>query len=210
MKYRLSLSIIALTMLISACSTATIYPLSGDIVFCHTTATPMGDAITNATASDSVSYDHVGIVARINDSLYVIEATPRHGVVSTEWNKFLRNNSNGITVMRLNTTFDTSDVITRALSHVGKPYDWSFRLDNNALYCSELIYESYRDCNNNHIFHPIAMNFYNSDGSISEFWTTLFHQRQETIPQGEPGSNPNDIARSPLLHFVTEYKPYNL
>lgn len=201
----LFLAIIALTMIISACSSATIAPMSGDLVFCRTAPSPMSNAIVNATASDNVNYDHVGIVALLNDSIYVIESTPRHGVVVTAWDKFLKDNNNGIIVMRLKTPFDTTDVIKRALSFVGQPYDWSFRHDNDALYCSELVYESYRDNDNNHIFSPIAMNFYNSDGTISEFWTTLFEQRCESIPQGMPGTNPNDLARSLLLYTIAYY-----
>ena len=49
------------------------------------------------------------------------------------------------------------------------------------------------------------MNFRNADGTMPQFWTDLFSRLGEPIPEGEPGTNPNDMARSTLLQTVHRY-----
>ena len=90
----------------------------------------------------------------------------------------------------------------RAFGFLGLPYDCSFRPDNGKLYCSELVWESYRTPDGRRRFPARPMNFRAADGSMPAFWTELFERLGEAIPEGEPGTNPNDMAHDPQLYEV--------
>ncbi len=46
------------------------------------------------------------------------------------------------------------------------------------------------------------MNFRAADGSMPPFWNELFAKLGEEIPEGLPGTNPNDMSRDTLLTEV--------
>ena len=46
------------------------------------------------------------------------------------------------------------------------------------------------------------MNFRAADGTLPQFWTELFARRGEAVPEGVPGTNPNDMAREAALEEV--------
>lgn len=179
-------------------------PRSGDLVFQVSAGSEMGEAITDATAkSDSISYDHVGIVCVEDGKTFVIEATPKQGVVLTAWEDFTEQ-ADGM-VMRLRQPCDMEKTIARAKSHLGEAYDWSYLPDNGKMYCSELVYESYRAADGKPLFTARPMNFRNADGEMPAFWTELFTRLGEPIPEGVPGTNPNDMAREASLEMVLQY-----
>lgn len=107
--------------------------------------------------------------------------------------------------MRIDCDFSAKEAVQRAESMLGLPYDWSYLPDNNKLYCSELIYESYLTPSGGHIFQSRPMNFLSPDGTFPQFWTDLFSTLGEEIPQGTPGTNPNDLAHESCLVEVHRY-----
>lgn len=111
----------------------------------------------------------------------------------------------GVVVMRIDCDFSVKEAVHRAESMLGLPYDWSYLPDNNKLYCSELIYESYLNPAGDHIFQSRPMNFLSPDGTFPQFWTDLFSTLGEEIPQGTPGTNPNDLAHESCLVEVHRY-----
>ena len=50
--------------------------------------------------------------------------------------------------------------------------------------------------------HPA---FHGADGTLPQFWADLFDQLGEQVPEGLPGTNPNDMAREELLEEVHRY-----
>ncbi len=47
------------------------------------------------------------------------------------------------------------------------------------------------------------MNFKNQEGEMPAYWTWLFGQLGEPIPQGVPGTNPQQMHASPqLVHIM--------
>ena len=104
--------------------------------------------------------------------------------------------------MRLRDTAGLAASLRRAFGFLGLPYDCSFRPDNGKLYCSELVWESYRTPDGRRRFPARPMNFRAADGSMPAFWTELFERLGEAIPEGEPGTNPNDMAHDPQLYEV--------
>lgn len=183
-----------------------------DLIFQVSGHSPFSEAITSATGSpDSLSYVHVGIIHLCPDgSLNVIEASPEVGVRELPLEEFLSesikiNGKPGVVIKRIKVDIPVSDIIRRAQSFLGQPYDWYYLPDNEMLYCSELIYESYLDENGEHIFTANPMNFRAPDGSMPEFWTNLYQKLGIDVPEGIPGTNPNDISRDPQLKEVYRF-----
>jgi len=46
------------------------------------------------------------------------------------------------------------------------------------------------------------MNFKDSEGQMPSYWTRLFAQLGQPIPQDEPGTNPQQMHASPFLTHV--------
>ena len=43
------------------------------------------------------------------------------------------------------------------------------------------------------------------DGNMPEFWTELFKGLEMDVPEGEPGTNPNDMSKDAALKPVHRY-----
>lgn len=172
----------------------------------------MSQAISASThKEDDFDFDHVAILYIDNniDSM-VIEAVPKDGVRVGPLNEFLDmaskiNGAPCIVVKRVNLNLDFDKIIRNALSHLGEPYDFEFARDNGKMYCSELIYESYLDEEGRHIFNEYPMRFRDSEGNMPEFWVELFQDLKRDIPEGDQGTNPNDMAKDENLFEVFRY-----
>lgn len=193
-------------MSISGCATDENWLQNGDLIFESVGKSAAAKAIDAATAHESgESFSHVAIIEVAEDGIYVIEAASESGVQRITLDDFLaaatRDESGNptVTVMRLNGEYDTAAFIANAKRHIGEPYDNYFMPDNGRMYCSELVYESYRDQNGNPIFTARPMNFRAADGSMPEYWLALFDALGEPIPQGILGTNPNDLANEQCL-----------
>ncbi|CAM4218470.1 YiiX/YebB-like N1pC/P60 family cysteine hydrolase [Bordetella muralis] len=114
---------------------------TGDLVF-QDSAGPQSTAIRTATKSH---YTHMGIVRLTPSGPVVIEAA--RTVSETPLTKFLARGQQGqYAVYRLNTA--TPEGIQTALAeasrYTGRPYDIFFRLEPDAIYCSELPYYAFK------------------------------------------------------------------
>ncbi|MCD8207900.1 MAG: hypothetical protein LUD72_08195 [Bacteroidales bacterium] len=196
--------------LLTACAGGGYVPRTGDLVFQMEGEGGFSGAISAATAVDTINYVHVGIVVVEEGRAYVLEAEPQKGVVMTPWEDFMDGSplvggGRGVTVMRLDVDFPLDEAMERAKSHLGEPYDWHFLSDNGKMYCSELVYDTYLYKDGGHIFTAVPMNFRASDGNVPEFWTELFGSFGEPVPEGVLGTNPNGLARDPLLKEVHRF-----
>ncbi len=179
-------------------------PREGDLLFFASSSTDFSNAIVDATAhKDSLKFSHVAIVAEEDCKHYVLEASSDYGVVRTEWGKFMdthiKSTNRPIVVKRVIVDFPIKQAIALATTHLGEPYDWSFQANNGKMYCSELVYDSYRYVDGTPLFSSYPMSFKDKDGAIPAFWTNLFEKLREPIPEGVLGTNPNDMAKSPIL-----------
>ncbi len=194
---------------------ASYFPQSGDLLFVaapSASSSDMAQAITTATAGhDSLKFSHVAIVVLERGSLYVLEASLRWGVTRVDWNTFISeapliNNKPGLVVKRVVVPgFPVEAAVNRAKLHKGEPYDSSFRPDNGKMYCSELIYESYRYADSRPLFTARPMNFRDADGRIPAFWTEWFKRLGEAIPEGVSGTNPHDLSKEKFLKEVYRF-----
>lgn len=205
------LSLIAAVLQIS-CGVKNFVPEDGDLMFCIAGTSEMSGAISSATArEDSLSFDHVAIFSRMDGKPTVIEASAKKGaVVRTALEEFLSGQAAvggkpGVVVMRINGSFDSAAAVRRAESMLGLPYDWAYLPSNGRLYCSELVYESYLDSLGRHIFPAKPMNFRSPDGTLPQFWQELFSRLGTPVPEGLPGTSPNDLSKEDCLIEVFRY-----
>lgn len=186
---------------------------SGDLIFCYGEGDEMELAISKATGEDmQKSYNHVGIILVEGDSTFVLEAVPKDGVCRTPIDIFLAraNKDNGkpaVDVMRVNLDQASLDAsIARAKTMLGSKYDFLYLPDNDNIYCSELVWMSYLDSSGKHVFDTVPMNFCAADGSMPQYWTDLFEAQGQSIPEGVPGTNPNSIAHSAIIHRLYNFR----
>ena len=169
---------------------------SGDLLFCLQQKSDMEKAIGNSTGE----YTHVAIVDVDSTSrVWIIEASGSNGVRRIPYSDWSHRD---FCAYRLNVPFDTAAVIARAKSFLGQPYDDSFLPDNGQMYCSELVYEAFLDANGNHLFKSQPMNFRDKRGKMPKYWKKHFRKLGIAIPEGVEGTNPSDMAKSPLLTIV--------
>jgi hypothetical protein len=186
--------------------------LSGDLLFQINESSDFTKAITTTTGEHKeFSYSHVGIVKCKGDLIKVIEALPKTGVHEITLQEFLdssAHNKSGkplVVVMRINEPYAETEVISNAEKFIGKPYDHVFSTDDSAIYCSELVYKSYLKTNGNALFTANPMSFKDSTGTISKLWIDYFGKLGKAVPDGKPGTNPNDMSKEKCLKEVYRY-----
>jgi hypothetical protein len=172
---------------------------NGDIIF-QNLSSAFGSGVQTSSGSE---WAHVGIVVEKSPAEFVVlEATYPGGVKWTEMNRFLRNCRHRFAVTRLrNFSPDKIEtMIERAASHLGKPYDKYFVIDEmNAVYCSELLYDALNFAAGTQMVKSRPMDFTNA----WEYWQTWFGSHP--IPQGEPGIAPGHIFELPEAELIWHY-----
>lgn len=187
---------------------------SGDLLFRDSDCGVLCDAIEKVTTGyRGANFSHVGIVTQENDQFVVIEAVS-DGVKSTCLKEYLTRSVDKkgrpkVMVGRLKSRY--KPLIPKALENAaalaGKPYDKVFAVDNDAYYCSELIYEIFLQANNTKpVFILQPMTFKDPDtGKTLETWEEYFGNLGVAVPEGEAGINPGSISRSKALKIVYVY-----
>ena len=206
--------LIALLALMAACTPKQQDLRTGDIVFIGIPndyslgEDSMDGAIAASTGSDGLNLIHVAIAEVAEDGTYIIDATLKYGVdrhpIDTTYKQFtLKDGSQPVYIVkRMKDARLAMQWVERAKTFCGQPYDQAFLPDNGAMYCSELVRESYLGKDGGYLFEEKPMNWKNEKGEIPVYWTQLFALLGMDVPQGVPGTNPQDMSVSPLLKTV--------
>ena len=88
---------------------------------------------------------------------------------------------------------DLKEVKKLAESLLGAPYNASFYPDGAGFYCSQFVAEILP------IFETIPMKFGDNIQEISDFWREYYRDLGLPVPLNQPGTNPSQLAVSPLL-----------
>ena len=187
---------------------------TGDLVFVGLPMDYMAEgesmdaAIAASTGeSDQLNLIHVAIAEVKADSVWIIDATIRHGVDRHPLDTFLRDftlrdGSLPEFIVKRVKDVDAEAAVRRACTYCGRTYDVSFLPDNEDLYCTELVQKCYLDADGNQVFESRPMNFEAPDGTMPPYWEWLFGKLGMEVPQGLPGTNPQDMSRSDRLETV--------
>ncbi len=187
---------------------------AGDILFQDLDCGPLCDAIEAVTEGfQGKDFSHVGIVIEKKKELFVIEAIGAK-VRSTPLKDFLARsldsqNQPKVLGARMNQRYQklNKKACKNAIQMVGIPYDNRFLLNNDSLYCSELIYDVFKNANNGiPVFEMQAMT-YKQPNSQNYFqaWIDYYKDLKSNIPEGELGINPGLISRSANLQIFYQY-----
>ena len=196
-------AICAASCILSSCRTDTA-PQTGDLLFFSRGSSSMDDAISSSTGDGFV---HVAIVEVDSEgTVWLIDATPRKGVSREQLEARLLEENGKAVLMRLKDSTGVAASVQRAKGLIGSPYDFTFLPDNDAYYCSELVYECFLRPDGSHIFSCQPMNFLDSEGNLPEYWKELFEKLQMDVPQGLPGTNPEDLSRSANLQCTSLFQ----
>lgn len=170
----------------------------GDLLFC---AKEASNPITEVTQGVSgMKIDHVAIVHKQVNKTYALEAIHK-GVTLTPFDSFMARREM-VVAARLCDTLGVAQSVERALSFLGRPYDFNFMPSDSAFYCSELVQKNYRYSDGQLVFKPIAMSFHDKTGKITDYWKEYYGRQGLTVPEGEPGSNPGDLSRSKAIQIL--------
>ena len=188
---------------------------SGDLIFVGIPAdysldeSSMESAISAATGSGELNLIHVAI-AEVDEhqAVWIIDATIKHGVdrhpLSTFLEDFtLKDGSYPVFIVkRLKDNSQAPAFVEASKQYLGQSYDSAFLPDNDASYCTELVYNSYRLSDGKPLFHAAPMNFRGPDGEFPLYWQQLFELIGQSIPQGIDGTNPQAMAAEDVLETV--------
>ncbi|MDX5347395.1 MAG: hypothetical protein LPK19_09115 [Hymenobacteraceae bacterium] len=186
----------------------------GDLLFQDLDCGPLCDAIEKVTAGHNGStFSHVGIVVVGSAGKVMVLEAIGDSVQQTPIEKFLARSKDTagkpkVAVGRL--TKEYQHVIPAAIKTAqmlrAKPYDNVFLIDNDAYYCSELVYLAFKDKNNNSLFELNPMTYIDPETKQTFTpWQTYFDNLHTPVPEGLPGINPGGISRSTALKM---YYPF--
>jgi hypothetical protein len=108
----------------------------GDVIF-QTSQSQQSPLIQIATRS---RISHCGIIVMKNGKPYVLETLKT--LVVTPLDKFIARGEGGKYWLKRS---EKENVKIEYGSYLGKPYDLAFKFDNGKFYCSELIYDIYKN-----------------------------------------------------------------
>ncbi|GAB4131693.1 MAG: hypothetical protein Fur0041_02370 [Bacteroidia bacterium] len=166
-----------------------------------------GTAISKATGS---KYNHCGIIfKRQRDNiLMVLEAYDSVKVMQlTDWVN--RGKDKHVAVLRLkdanqNLNARRTEKLNRfARSYKNKPYDPYFSWNDDAMYCSELVWKIYKGALDIELCKLRELGSF--DLSSPEVKKQLDIKYGKNIPKKENVVSPADIYNSPLLEKIYEY-----
>lgn len=200
-----------LTAIIASCQSNTIDNKAfqeGDILFQDLDCGAACDAIELVTEGvDGYDFSHCGIVANVDGKLQVVEA---YGAVrATPIDSFLNRSFDEdskpkVLIGRPKDQALAHRSATLSKDYIGSPYDDAFVLDDNAYYCSELVYECFKKANDNNAYFPLNLMTFKEPGtdSIMPFWKEYYKDLGLPVPEGEKGINPGAISRSDKLDII--------
>ena len=205
------LILIVVFTLLKSCSSLNYNSLkNGDLLFVTAQQENLSGAINRVTQTKKTeNYDHIGIVEKTKTSIFVLHAAPKGGSQKELLTDFMKNqteNNSEVYVYRLKK--DDQNAVPKALeianSLLGKPYNFTYVLNDETLYCSDFIERIFRE---NQIFELKPMTFINpKTGKTDDFWINFYQQKNMEVPEGKLGCNPNGLAGSDKLIKIKKLK----
>jgi hypothetical protein len=179
--------------------------ITGDLLFLTHPSCNLSKAIDQTTQTGKEThFSHIGMVERDGDEIKVFHSTPKNGVFCEPLDQFLHLEEKevAVAVYRLKDQYLNAipQAIESAQQILGETYNHSFLITNPGYYCSEFIYKIYAP---DEIFHLYPMTFKDpGNGEFIPVWIEYYSKLGISIPEGEPGCNPNGMAASDKLELI--------
>lgn len=203
--FKLKLSTMALVILFYSCIGSAKKPhlQSGDLLFQGASSTRLSEAIDKVTQTGSEThFSHVGLVeVDEQGKFFVLHAAPEGGTCRVSLAEFLKPEGDSIetVIYRLKEPWQKAipAALAKARTMLGKPYNFSYALSDSTHYCSEFIYKAFEA---DSVFQLNPMTFKDPvNGEFFPTWVDYYAKMGISIPEGEPGCNPNGMAASEKL-----------
>ncbi len=179
---------------------------NGDLLFVEAKNEDLSGAINRVTQKEeSMAFDHVGLVEVLHDRIYLIHATGEKGTIRETMQNYLQRSVSEkpvLFIFRLKGDYQkcVPDAIDEAKKWLGKPYNWSYVLNDSSIYCSDLVERAFRKC---HLFDLEPMTFKDpKQNEFDAYWIQYYNKLGIPIPEGQLGCNPNGLATSNKLQLV--------
>ncbi|OSZ79534.1 hypothetical protein CAP35_15170 [Chitinophagaceae bacterium IBVUCB1] len=179
---------------------------TGDLLFQNLDCGPLCDAIETVTHGyKGISFSHIGLVIKRNDSLYVLEAIGKD-VHTTPLPIFVKRSTHRVYIGRVRSKYRymVNDAVAYANTKAGIAYDDVFLYDNDKYYCSELIYDAFKYANSGKPFFALQpMTFCKPDTrTFFPAWEAYYKDLGVPVPEGKPGINPGGISSSRKIKII--------
>ena len=174
-------------------------PQAGDIVFQSLPRNALVNAIEGVTES---SYSHCGIVAK-EDGLWIVYEAFR-GVEQTPLSEFLsRGRNGGFAVYRLKPEFQPAvpQILKFTRPMLGRRYDSRYRMDDERIYCFELIYKACKRATQKELGQLVRF----GDLNWRPFEETIIRFEGGPVPMDRLMITPKAMSLAPQLDRVMSY-----
>lgn len=171
-------------------------PQEGDILFQSLPHSRLVNAIEGVSQSP---FSHCGIVAKKDGRWVVYEAL--RNVEVTPLQEFLfrgRNQSFAVYRLRAEHQQYVPATIDHAKEYLGRPYDVRYRMDDERIYCSELIYKAYRQSSGQQLGKLSRL----GDLNWKPFAETIQHFENGPVPIDREMITPQDMADAEQLELI--------
>ena len=155
---------------------------NGDLIFVKD-----GSGIGQAIQESTGNYSHVAIFL----DGFIYHATTEGGVIAQSPEDFFE--AEKVYDLYRYAEIDCPEIKKRVEILLGSPYNASFYPDGDGFYCSQFVAEILP------IFETIPMKFGDDTQEISDFWREYYRELGLPVPLNQPGTNPSQLAASPLL-----------
>ena len=183
----------------------------GDLLFVAADTGNLSEAINRVTQTElETNYSHVAIIEIKSDTIWVWEAEPKQGTRKILLNDFIQEQETEIFHYRIKKEYAENIEKAWSLAETmkGKPYNFSYQLNDTSYYCSEFIYRLFAQ---DAIFELNPMTFINPEtNNFDESWVKHYERLEIEIPEGEFGCNPNGLAASSKLDYIGKFNFSNI
>ncbi|SHI30909.1 Permuted papain-like amidase enzyme, YaeF/YiiX, C92 family [Cruoricaptor ignavus] len=209
MKIRMKklLCLVLFLILLHSCASGKFRGLkNGDLIFVTANAENLSGAISRVTKTGAkFSYDHLGLIEKSGREYFVYHAAPKGGSQRQPLKDFVDEagkERQQLVIYRLKPQYQHAipQALENAKAMLGKPYNFSYVLNEESYYCSDFVERAFRG---NGIFELQPMTFINpKTGKTDDYWKKFYDRLGIPVPEGEPGCNPNGMANSEKIFFV--------
>lgn len=179
---------------------------NGDLLFVGAQEEHLSGAINRVTQRNSdISFDHVGIIEICDSSAYILHAIGKKGSVREPLDSLVLSETSQnrrFAVYRLADADQNSinQAVITSKTLLGKPYNWSYVLNDTSYYCSDFVERAFRHAG---IFELEPMTFIDPGTQKTDtFWADFYQKLDMDVPEGQMGCNPNGLAANEKLKYI--------